>query len=119
MKTTQANLLNVLALIAMPIWAILSFEPTLEKTNNYTALIPLAIGVLLLLCNKGIKNQDKKIAHIAVVLTLLAIGGLVNPLLGALEDADNIAVIRVSIMIFTSVIAMITFIRSFIAARKK
>ena len=60
MTPTQANLLNVLALIAMPTWAILSFEPTIEKTNNYTALIPLAIGVLLLLCNKGIKNQDKK-----------------------------------------------------------
>ena len=44
--------------------------------------------------------------------------GLVKPLMGALDRDDTAAVIRVSVMIFTSALAMITFVRSFIEARK-
>ena len=40
-------------------------------------------------------------------------------LLGAIDRHDPSAILRVSIMIVTSVLAMIAFIRSFIAARKK
>jgi len=61
MKTYQANLLNSLTLILMPIWAYFTFEGTVEKPEqSLTAFIPLAFGVLLLLCNGGLKKENKR-----------------------------------------------------------
>ena len=120
MKTTQANFINSLTLILMPLWAYLTYEGTTEKPDqSITALIPLFLGVILLLCNKGIKNNNKVIAHVAVLITLIAIGGLSKPLMAAIEDGRTLGIFRVSLMVLTSVIAMVTFIKSFIQARKK
>jgi hypothetical protein len=120
MKTTQANLLNIIALIAMPVWAIISFEPTAEKANNYTALIPVAFAVLLLLCHNGLKKQSKVISHIAVLLTLIAIVAIyLKPFTAALNEDSSIRMIRNGIMILTGVLSMISFIKSFIEARRK
>ena len=48
MKTYQANLLNGLVLILMPLWAYLTFEGTAEKPEqSITAFIPLIIGIIL------------------------------------------------------------------------
>ena len=67
MKTSQANLINSLTLILMPLWSYLTYEGTVEKPDqSITALIPLFLGVILLLCNNGIKNNNKIIAHLAV-----------------------------------------------------
>ena len=87
MKTSQANLINALTLIIMPIWAYLTYEATVDKPNqSVTAFIPLFLGVILLLCNKGVKNENKTIAHIAVVITLIAIlGNVTKPLISAIE----------------------------------
>jgi hypothetical protein len=42
MKTYQANVLNAIMLIVMPIWAYLTFEGTVEKPDqSITAFIPL------------------------------------------------------------------------------
>ena len=71
-----------------------------------------------MLLNKGIKNENKVIAHIAVLLTLLILGGLIIPLTGAMDRADNMAIIRVGVMITTTIIAMVFFVKSFIDARK-
>ena len=77
MKTYQANLINSLALILMPLWAYLTYEGTAEKPEqSITALIPLFLGIILFLCNNGIKKENKVIAHIAVVVTLIALLGL-------------------------------------------
>jgi len=120
MKTHQANLINSLTLILMPLWAYLTYEGTAEKPEqSITALIPLCLGVILLLCNKGVKNNNKIIAHVAVLITLIAIGGLSKPLMSAIEEGRTLGIFRVSLMVLTSVIAMITFIKSFIQARKK
>ena len=120
MKITQANLINSLTLIAMPIWAIVAFEPTLEKTNNYTALIPVVFAIFLLLCHNGLKKENKVISHIAVLLTLIALISIyVKPFSTAMSDESTIRIIRNGVMLLTGVISMITFIRSFIAARKK
>tara|TARA_X000000368_G_C22920610_1_gene662866 strand:- start:52 stop:417 length:366 start_codon:yes stop_codon:yes gene_type:complete len=121
MKTHQANLINSLTLILMPLWAYLTYEGTVEKPEqSITALIPLFLGVILLLCNKGVKHNNKIIAHIAVLITLIAIGGLLSkPLMSAIEEGRTLGIFRVSLMVLTSVIAMITFIKSFIQARKK
>ncbi len=120
MKTYQANLLNALTLILMCLWAYLTYEPIDGKSQNVTALIPLFLGVVLLLCNNGVKNENKIIAHIAVLVTLIAIIGIASkPLVAAIEDGRQLSLIRVSLMLLTSVIAMLTFIRSFIKARQK
>jgi hypothetical protein len=118
MKTYQANLINSLMLILMPLWAYVTFEASAEKAINATAFIPLFLGVILLLCNRGIKNENKTIAHIAVVLTLIAIVGNVSkPLLTAIQEGRVLSIFRVSVMLLTSILAMITFIKSFIANR--
>ena len=119
MKTYQANIVNALALILMPLWAYLSFEATSEKPQqSITALIPLFLGVILILCNNGLKKENKIIAHVAVFVTLIALAGLLMPLKSAINEARNLSIIRVLIMLLTGVFAMVTFVKSFIAARK-
>ena len=104
----------------MCLWAYLTYESVDGKSQNITALIPLILGGILLLCHKGIKNNNKIIAHIAVLVTLLAIiGNASKPLMAAIEDGRNLSIFRVSLMILTSVIAMIAFVKSFIKARQK
>jgi len=73
----------------------------------------------LVICNKGVRKENKIIAHIAVLVTLLAIIGLTKPLTAAVDEQRVISVFRVSLMMLTGVLAMITFIKSFIANRKK
>ena len=120
MKTHQANLLNSITLILMPLWAYLTFEGTVDKPEqSVTAFIPLFFGVVLLLCNGGIKKENKIIAHIAVLVTLIALLGLTMPLKAAVADGRTLSIIRVAAMLLTGSLAMISFIKSFIAARKK
>ena len=120
MKTHQANLLNSITLILMPLWAYLTFEGTVDKPEqSVTAFIPLFFGVVLLLCNGGVKKENKIIAHIAVLVTLIALLGLTMPLKAAVADGRTLSIIRVTAMLLTGSLAMISFIKSFIAARKK
>ena len=120
MKTTQANLINSLTLILMCLWAYLTYDSVDGKSQNFTALIPFFLGIILLLCHKGLKNENKVIAHLAVFVTLIAIiGNATKPLMAAIEDGRNIGIFRVSLMLLTSIVAMITFVKSFIKARKK
>jgi len=120
MKTYQANLLNSITLILMPIWAYLTFEGTAEKPEqSVTAFIPLVFGVILFLCNGGLKKENKIIAHIAVLITLISLLGLTMPLKAAIAEDRGVSIFRVGAMLLTGSIAMITFIKSFIDARKK
>ena len=121
MKTYQANLLNAVTLILMPLWAYFTYVGTLEKPEqSVTALIPLFLGVTLLLCHNGIKNENKTIAHIAVLLTLIALlGNATKPLITAIDEGRSLGIFRVSLMILTSILAMITFIKSFVVNRLK
>ncbi|MAQ32169.1 MAG: hypothetical protein CMD26_05535 [Flavobacteriales bacterium] len=119
MNVSKFNLINSLTLILVPLWAYFTFEATPEKeTLSLTAMIPLFLGVILLLCNNGLKRENKFIAHIAVLVTFIALLGLFMPLNAAISEGRMLSIIRVSIMILTSVLAMISFINSFIKARK-
>ena len=119
MKTYQANLINSLFLIIMPLWAYFSFESTPDKESlSFTALIPVIFGVILIICNKGLKNNNKAIAHIAVLVTFIALVGLFMPLKSAIADNRMLSITRVSLMILSGLVAMITFVNSFIQARK-
>ena len=113
MKASTASLLNAIILISMGAWGY--FE---SESKAITALIPVIIGIILLLVNKGVKNENKALAHAAVLLTFLILLGLIKPLMGAFERENAYAIIRVLLMIISSLWAMISFIKSFISARK-
>lgn len=113
MKAHRASLINAILLITLSLWGYIS-----SATPSLTALIPTFVGVILLILNKGIKHENKVIAHIAVVLTLLILIGLIKPFSGALNRADNAALIRITIMILSTIVAVVFFIKSFIDARK-
>ena len=113
MKAHVVSLIHAVALIGLGGYGYLSSE-----TPSVTALIPVVFGVLLLAMNNGVKKENKAIAHIAVLLTLLIIIGLIKPLTGAMGRGDSAAVARVATMLVLGVLAMVSFVRSFIAARK-
>ena len=66
MKAHVASLINAVLLIVLSSWGYLTSD-----TPSITALIPTIIGVILLALNKGIKTENKMVAHIAVFLTLI------------------------------------------------
>lgn len=113
MKPFQANLVNAAVLILLGLWGYLGSE-----TPSPTALIPVGFGVIFALATPPFKKENKVVAHIIVLLTLLIIIALFMPLRGALGRGDTVAAVRVGIMIATSVVAMVIYIKSFIDARK-
>lgn len=114
MNASTANLLNAVVLIVMGVWGYM--DPAGDK-QSFTALIPAIFGVILLACSGGVKKENKVIAHIAVVLTLLCLIALCAKPLPAALDRGGIGVFRVGAMILTCIIAMIFFIKSFRDAR--
>lgn len=112
MNAHVASLINALTLIALGGWGY--FE-----SGAGTALIPVVGGLILVALNSGVKKENKVIAHIAVVLTLILLIGLFKPLMGAIADGRTMAIVRVSIMLLTAVLAKVYFVKSFIDARKK
>jgi len=111
MNPYKANLLNSLTLIIVGFWGY--FE-----SSSVTALIPVVFGFVLLACSKGVKNQNKIIAHVAVLFTLIILLALVGMRLPKSIDSGGIGLVRVLVMISTSALAMIYFVKSFIEARR-
>ena len=112
MNASKANLINSISLIAFGLWGY--FEVT-----SPTALIPVGFGVVLLLCYNGVKTQNKVVAHIAVLLTLVILLALIGMRLPKSIESGGIGLFRVLAMCATSLIAMVYFVRSFIEARRK
>lgn len=104
---------NALLLIILGSWGYFS-----SQTPSFTALIPVFFGLVLLVFVSGLKKENKTIAHIVVVLTVLVLIGLIKPLMGSISRNDSAATVRVIVMMLSSVFALITFVQSFIAARK-
>ena len=112
MNAYTAHLINSAALILIGGWGYFA-------TSSNTALIPVLFGVVLLSLSNGVKNENKAIAHVVVVLTLLVFAALVaKPLMSAIKDGDTLGTVRVGLMSLTSLLALIFFIKSFIDARK-
>ena len=107
------NLVNSIALISMSAWGYID-------TNSFTALIPAAFGVVLLILGTMLTNEKlvKISAHLVVLFTLLILLALVIQVLPGVLDRGGIGLIRVILMISTSLIAMIVFVKSFIDNRK-
>lgn len=113
MKAHTASIINAIALIILGLWGYFGSE-----TPSLTAWIPVIGGVLLIILYPGTKKENKVIAHITVTVTLLIFIGLFKPLMGAIDRADTLAMVRVLIMMVTGILAIIYFIKSFIDARK-
>jgi hypothetical protein len=114
MKPYIASMTNAIILIAFGLWGYYSSE-----TPSPTAFIPVIIGGLIAALNSGVKKENKIVAHIVVLLTLVVLIGLIKPLTGAIGRSDTMAIFRVTTMIISTVWAMVTFVQSFIAARRK
>ena len=107
------NLINSIALISMSAWGYID-------TNSFTALIPAAFGLILLILGTMLTNEKlvKLSAHLLVLFTLLILLALTIQVLPGVIDRGGIGLIRVILMISTSSIAMIVFIKSFNDNRK-
>ena len=92
--------------------------PADKESLSLTALIPVIFGVILILCNKGLKNNNKTVAHVAVLVTFIALLGLFMPLKSAIGDNRMLSIVRVSLMILSSLVAMFTFINSLFKLEK-
>ena len=90
----------------------------LHRRSAPTALIPVGFGVILLLCTIGLKKENKIIAHVAVLLTLVILVALVGMRLPKSLDSGGVGLFRVIAMIVTSVLSMVAFVLSFIKARR-
>ena len=112
MNAHKAHLLNSLTFLIMGAWGYFT-------TQSPTALIPVLIGVVLLSLTNGVRNENKAIAHVVVVLTLLALIAIVmKPLMSALDSNDIMKKFRAISMVVTSILALVFFIKSFIDAKK-
>ena len=107
------NLINSIALISMSAWGYID-------TSSFTALIPAFFGVILLLLGTMLTNEKlvKLCAHLLVLFTLLILLALIIQVLPGVVERGGVGLIRVILMISTSTIAMIVFIKSFINNRK-
>jgi len=123
MTAQKMNLINAFNLIVLGLWGYIDVSnyqlATIVSFEHWTALITVLFGIILLLCNKGIQNSNKAIAHVAVVLTLLVLIALVGKRLPISIDQGGVGLFRVVAMSLCSFIAFIAFIRSFIENRKK
>jgi hypothetical protein len=114
MKPYLYNVLNASVLIILGIWGYVASE-----SPSPTALIPVFSGIILLLLSKWMKDGNKAVAHIVVVLTFLLLVAFIKPLTGSISRGNEIGVIRVLIMMISCAVATVVYIKSFVDARIK
>ena len=114
MNAHNVSLINALTLIGCSAWAYLGSD-----TPSVTALIPAGIGVILLALYNGVRKEKKIQSHVAVVFTVLAIIGMVPIFKSMLDRGYTNGIIRAAAMLFTSLLALVLFVKSFIDARKR
>tara|TARA_B100001173_G_scaffold82281_1_gene70301 strand:- start:50 stop:394 length:345 start_codon:yes stop_codon:yes gene_type:complete len=113
MKPHKISFVNAITLISFGLWGYIDVD------YSPTALIPVIFGIIILILNPGLKRENKVVAHIVVLLTFLILGGLVKPLMSTLEIGNTMGITRVSLMMLSTLMALIVFIKSFIANRSK
>jgi len=113
MKPHKISFVNAITLISFGLWGYIDVD------YSPTALIPVIFGVIILMLNTGLKKENKVVAHIVVLLTFLILGGLVKPLMSTLESGNTMGITRVSLMMLSTLMALIVFVKSFIANRSK
>ena len=114
MTAHTANKINAFVLIICSLWAYLTPE-----FSYWTALLPAGFGIALLACAPGVKVENKVIAHVAVVLTLVIFLLLMVPFFTALGEGNTKSIFRIAAMLLTCALAMVAFIKSFRDARRR
>ncbi len=115
MKPYHANLIASATLIIFGSWAYLNMD---AATRSMTVLIPVFFGLALAICSPWLKQQNKVVAHIVAVLTLLIALALIMPLRSTIGRADPDGIFRVSCMMVASLFALVIYIRSFLDVRR-
>lgn len=111
MNAYKANTINAVVLMMVGLWGYFS------SGQAPTALIPVGFGVVLMALASGVKKENKVLAHIAVVLTLLIIIALIKPLTSQIGKGDALGILRIALMMGSSIFAMVFFMKSFRDAR--
>jgi|TARA_B110000438_G_C15553708_1_gene538085 hypothetical protein len=91
-------------------------------TSSITALIPFVFGLIIFFCfliSEKRPNLNKVVAHAAVLLTIVILISLMGTRLPKSIDTGGVGLVRVIVMISTSSLAIIIFLKSFIDARRK
>lgn len=88
-----------------------------QRDTVTNGVYPGRIRVLIMASNPGVRRNNKVIAHVAVLLTLIVLVALVVPLRSAINREDSAAIGRLVIMLLSSALAMVFFIKSFTAGR--
>ena len=113
MKAHTASLINAATLIFCSIWGFSAIGG-----SSFTALIPAAFGIALLFCYPGVAAENRGIAHTAAVLTFVVLIALYMPFSSAVGSGDALRLLRSTLMVVTTIAALIFFIKSFRDARK-
>ncbi|MEO1434109.1 MAG: hypothetical protein AAFV80_01140 [Bacteroidota bacterium] len=118
MKPYQINLVNAIVLILIGLWGAQASD-AITGDGSKTAFIPVIFGVIFLACHPMFKKENKAVAHIVVLFTFLFIVAMAGkPLPAAINSGDNMRILRTVLMILSSVVAMVIYIKSFRDARK-
>lgn len=115
MKPTTANALNALVLIIAGLYGYFGVAAS-DGHHSPTALIPAAFGVLFLIFNLFWAKAAKVVSHIVVLLTLVLLIMCIMRFVKV--DEWNAKKYIFAACIASNALALIVFIRSFIAARK-
>lgn len=113
MTAHRASLINAITLIFCAIWGFWATD-----FKSLTALIPAVFGLGLLACSSGVRNENKIIAHVAVLITLVMLVALYMPLSSAIGSGEALRTLRSVLMVVTTMLALVFFIKSFRDARR-
>ena len=114
MTPAKASLINAFSLILVGMWGYFA-------VLSPTALIPVVFGVIILISSIiWIKKPEltKIVAHIAILLTLIILAALVGMRLPKSLEMGGGGLIRVIMMIATSLLAIGYFVKNFLDNRK-
>ena len=117
---SKINLINGLVLVIAGLFGFIARY--LDQNDlQYTALIPSIFGIILLAMNSGLKNHNKIIAHIVVVVTLLVVimvGSMLNKSLAA--DPVNVRRVAIfSVIVMSGLVSTVLYVLGFIEKRKE
>ncbi len=107
MTATTANLINALTLIALSLWAYVA-----NGMSSETTLIPVGFGVLLLGHHLWLKGGSRVALTIVTLLTLIIAYALWTPLSSSIEKGAILPILRVGVMMATSLFALAMLART-------
>jgi hypothetical protein len=112
-QTHTASAINALFLIALPGWLYLSSE-----TPSWTILIPVGIGLALLACYPGVRAGSRIVTTLATLITAVTLFALFRPLMSVTGREDTSGLIRVLVMMGSTLFALTLFFRDIVRRRR-